>query len=123
MLMPFVPGALMATAALKVPGVFNKSTGFTVTCRLPGRLPAVGLTLSQAAPLLVVGVAVKFVTLELELDRETLCDVAAVLPAAKTKLSEFGFDEIGLDTPPEFAFSVTGTDRFVVPEETLTKPT
>lgn len=120
MVIPFVPGALTATAALKVPGF--RPTGFTLTCRLPGKLPAMGLTLSQA-PLSVVGVAVKFVTLVLELDRETVCDVATVLPAAKTKLSEFGLDEIGLDTPPEFAFSVTGMDRFVVAEEMSTKPT
>jgi len=46
-----------------------------------------------------------------------------VLPGAKTKLSEFGFAEIGLDIPPEFAFSVTGTDRFVDPEKILTNPT
>ena len=71
----------------------------------------------------MIAVAVKFVTLEFELDRETFCDVAAVLPDGKTKLSEFGFAEIGLDAPPEFAFSVTGTDRFVVPEEMLIKPT
>jgi hypothetical protein len=122
MLIPLVPGALMATAALKVPGVC-KPTGFTITCRLPGKLPAVGLTLSQVAPLLVIGLAVKFVTPELELDRETVCDVDDVLPGAKTKLSEFGFAEIGLDPPVEFAFSVTGIDKVVVPEATLTKPT
>ena len=74
-----------------------------------------GLTLSQEMPLLVIGVAVKFVTLELELDRETLCDVAAVLPLAKTKLSELGFAEIGLAPPVEFALSVTGTDKLCRP--------
>ena len=58
MLMPFVPGALMATAALNVPGLESKDTGFTDTCRVPGKLPAVGLTLSQGVPLLVIGVAV-----------------------------------------------------------------
>src|ERR1700677_1457635 len=122
MLMPLVPGALMATAALKVPGF--KPTGFTITCRLPGKLPAMGLTLSQALPVLsLTAAAVKFVTLEFELDRLMVCDVAAVLPDGTTKLNEFGFAEIGLDTPPEFAFSVTGTDRFTPPEEMLTKPT
>jgi len=37
--------------------------------------------------------------LELELERATVCDTAAVLPAARMKLSEFGFAEIGLDPP------------------------
>ena len=39
------------------------------------------------------------------------------------KLSELGFAEIGLVPPVEFALSVTGTDRFVVPERILIKPT
>ena len=122
MLTPLVPGALMATAALKVPGV-PRSTGFTVTCTLPGKLPAVGLTLNQAVPLFVIVVAAKFLTLELELDSETVWDMAAVLPDAKTKLSELGVAEIGLDPPVEFAFNVTGTARFVPPERMLIKPT
>jgi hypothetical protein len=122
-LMPFVPGALMATAALNVPGLLPRATGFTVTWRLAGKLPAVGLTLSQDVPEFVIGVAVKFVTLELELERATVCDVAAVLPAAKMKLSEFGFAEIGLDPPLEAAFNVTGIERAAVPEVTLIKPT
>src|SRR5208282_2724211 len=105
MLTPLVPGALMATAALKVPGVATRFTGFTVTCKLPGKLAAVGLTLSQGEPLLVIGVAVKLVTLELELDRETVCVLAAVLPLGKMKLSELGFAEIGLGPPVEFALS------------------
>lgn len=121
--MPFVPGALIATAALKVPGLESKSMGFTVTCRLPGKLPAVGMTLSQGVPLLVTGLAVKLLKLELELDRETFCDIAAVLPAAKTKLSELGLAESGLGPPVELAFSVTGMDRVVVPERMLIKPT
>jgi hypothetical protein len=89
---------------------------------LPGKLPAVGLTVSHVAPLLVIGFAVKFVILELELDSVTFCDTDDVLPGAKIKLSEFGFAEIGLD-PVEFAFSVTGNDKVVVPEATLIKPT
>jgi hypothetical protein len=72
MLMPFVPGALIATAALNVPGLAPRVRGFTVTCTSPGKGPAVGLTVSHVAPLLVSGVAVKAVTLELELDKETV---------------------------------------------------
>ena len=68
MLMPFVPGALTATAALNVPGLDSKFTGFTDTCKVPGKLPAMGLTLSTGLPPLLIAVAVKFVTLELELD-------------------------------------------------------
>jgi hypothetical protein len=74
-------------------------------------------------PLLVVGVAVKLLTLKVEVDRETVCVIAAVLLGAKTKLSEFGFAEMGLETPPEFAFSVTGIERFVAAERTLINPT
>jgi hypothetical protein len=62
------------------------------------------------------------VILELELDSVTFCDTDDVLSGAKIKLSEFGFAEIGLD-PVEFAFSVTGNDKVVVPEATLIKPT
>jgi hypothetical protein len=88
-----------------------------------GKLPAVGLTLSQDVPVLVDGVAVKWVTLELELVRVTLWDAGAEVPDGKTKLSEFGFAEIGLAVPEEFAFKVTGTEMVAEPEVTLTKPT
>jgi len=47
---------------------------------------------------------------------------AAELPAGKTKLSEFGFAEIGLAAPVVFAFRVTGTVRVVVPDRILIKP-
>src|SRR5271156_1300873 len=96
MLMPLVPGAFIATAASNVPGLLSRETGFTVTSKLPGKPPAVGLTVSQLLPVLVIAFAVKLAILELELDRETVCIVAVVLPCAKTKLSEFGFAEIGL---------------------------
>lgn len=69
MLIPLVPGALIATAALKVPG--DRPTGFALTCKFVGKEPAVGLTLSHCVPLLVMGVAVKLVTLELELESTT----------------------------------------------------
>jgi hypothetical protein len=123
MLMPLVPGALIATDALNVPGLPPSAAGFTVTSRVVGKLPAVGLTLSQDVPVLVNGVAVKLVTLGLELERVTLWDVAAEVPDGKTKLSEFGFAEIGLDVPVEFAFNVTGMEVVREPEVTLTKPT
>jgi hypothetical protein len=71
----------------------------------------------------VIGVAVKFVTLELELERITVCDIAAVLPSVITKLSELGLAEMALGMPVEFTFSVTGMDRVAVPEKTLMKPT
>ena len=113
----------MATAAVNVPGLESKDMGFTDTCKVPGKLPAPGLTLSHGVPLLVIGVAVKFVTLELELDSDTFWDSAAELPGAKTKLSELGFAVIGLTPPVEFALSVTGTEKLVVPERILIKPT
>ncbi|MGB6943053.1 MAG: hypothetical protein WBE37_11700, partial [Bryobacteraceae bacterium] len=111
-----------ATAASKVPGLFIKDTGFTVTCRLPGKPPAAGFTLSHGVPVLVIAWAVKFVILELELESEIVCEVGVVLPGAKTKLSEFGLPESGLGAPVEFAFKVTGMGRFVVPEIILIKP-
>jgi hypothetical protein len=123
MLMPFVPGALIATAALKVPGFDPNATGFTVTCKLAGKLPAPGLTVSHVPPLYVIGVALKLVTPELELDREVVTDAGAVLPGAKTKLSEFGLAENALPIPPELAFRVTGIDKALVPERTLINPT
>jgi hypothetical protein len=97
-----------------------------VTDKSPGKLPAAVLTLSQEIPLLVIGVAVKLVTIELELDSETVCDVATVLPLAKTKLRELGLAEMGLAPPVEFVLSVTGTDKVVDPDWVLTmliKPT
>ena len=69
----------MATAASNVPGLVSKP-GFTVTSRLTGKLPAVGLTLSHVVPPSVIGVAVKFVTLELELELE----LDPALPQAAT---------------------------------------
>ena len=95
--MPFVPGALIATAALNVPGLGKqRKPDLRSPANRQASPPPLGLTLSQVAPPLVMGLAVKFVMLELELDRETVCDAAAVLPGAKTKLSELGFAEIGL---------------------------
>ena len=123
MLMPLVPGALMATAALNVPGLDTSDTGFTVTCKFPGRLPAGGVTLSQDPPLLVIAVALKFDTLEAELASATVCEAAAVAPGAKTKLSELGVAEIGLVTPFPLAFRVTGMDCVVVPDVMLINPT
>lgn len=82
-----------------------------------------GLTLNQGVPLFVIGVAVKLVTLELELDRLIVCDAALVSPGGKMKLSEFRFADIALDPPFEFALRVTGIERLVVPERTLIKPT
>src|ERR1700733_2912882 len=122
MLIPFVPAALIATAALNVPGVLNRVTGFTVTCTVPGKLPALGLTLSQELPLLVIGVAVKLVTLELELDRLTVCVAALVSPAGNTKLNEFKVADIGLEPPLEFALRVTGIESLLLPETTLINP-
>jgi hypothetical protein len=115
-LVPLVPGELIATAPLYVPGFAASGEGFTVTCRVSGKLPAIGLTLSQDSPLLVIGLAVKLVTLELELERLTVCDAAVVLLAGKTKLSEFGLAEMGPGAPLEFAFKVTGTERDVAGE-------
>lgn len=122
-LMPLVPGALIATAASNVPGLLPSVAGFTVTRRVAGKLPAVGLTLSQDDVLvLVVVVAVKLVTLGLELVRVTLWVAAAEVPAGKTKLSEFGFAVIELDRPV-FAFKETGMEIVLDAEVTLTKPT
>jgi hypothetical protein len=88
-----------------------------------GKVPAVGLTVSQAVPVLVIGVAVKLVTLELELETVTVCADTEEPPDWKTKLSEFGFAEMGVVAPLEFAFKVTGTVRVADDEVMLIKPT
>jgi hypothetical protein len=58
MLMPFVPGALMATAPLNGPGVGGSAVGFTVTCNSAGKVPDCGFTVSQFPPSLVLAVTV-----------------------------------------------------------------
>jgi hypothetical protein len=103
---PVVPGALIATAALNVPGL-PRSVGLTVTWKELGTDPETGLIVSQFAPLLVVPVAVNVVTLELLLDTETFCVAAMVLFGGNVKLNEFGSAVRGL-VPPELAFRVTG---------------
>ena len=69
-LMPVVPGALIAIAPVKGPGVAGRAVGFTVTCRPPARVPDCGFTVSHPPPSLVRGVAVNVVTLELLLASE-----------------------------------------------------
>jgi hypothetical protein len=59
---------------------------------------------------------------ELELVNEIVCETAVVLPGANTKLSEFGFAEMGLAAPVVPEFSVTGTEMLVVPAKMLIKP-
>ena len=66
-LRPFDPGALIAIAALNVPPPC-RAPGLTVTCRVLGRLPDAGATVSQFPPLLVTGDAVNEVMVELLLD-------------------------------------------------------
>ena len=102
-LIPLDPGALMAMAASKVPPC--RLAGFTVTCRVLGRPPEEGDTVSQFPPLLVTGVAVKEVMLELLVATVTACVTGTVLLAAKLKLSEFGLVEIGLIPPAELALN------------------
>lgn len=109
-LMPFDPGALIATAALKVPAW--RLVGFTVTCRVAGRLlPEAGDTVSQFPLLLTTGVAVNEVMLELLLDTVTFCVTGTVLLAAKLKLSDEGVVESGLGPPTELALNTTATYR------------
>jgi hypothetical protein len=96
-LMPFVPGALIATAPLNGPGVEGNAVGFTVTCNPPARVPDWGFTVSQFPPSAVLDVAVKVVTLERLLERVTDSVTGTVLLAANGKLKEFGLAERGLD--------------------------
>jgi hypothetical protein len=109
-LIPVVPGALMAMAALKVPPPCSVA-GFTVTCSVLGRPPEEGDTVSQFPPLLATGVAVNEVMLELVLASATFWVTDTVLFAAKLKLSEAGFVVIGLMPPAELALNCTGTVR------------
>jgi len=93
---------------------------------VPGKLPYVGATLTEKGVLLsLIAVAVKFVTLELELESVTVW-LVAVLLGGNTKLSEFGLAERGLVAPLALAFSVTGICKLCgVPPavDTLMKPT
>ena len=120
-LTPFDPGALMAMAAWKLPAW--SPAGFTVTIRVLGRGPELGVTLSQFPPLLVTGEAVNEVMLELLLDTWTLCVAGTVLLAAKLKLSEFGLVEIGLIPPEELGLNTTGIERNPPADEMLRYPT
>jgi hypothetical protein len=107
-LIPVVPGALIATAPLKMPAP-PSAAGFTVTWNELGRPPEAGKTDSQFPPPFVIAVAVKAFTDTLLLDAVTVCDAGTVLFAAKLKLSELGLAVSGLLAPDEFTFSVTGT--------------
>lgn len=102
-LIPFEPGALIAIAALKVPPPCRLA-GFTVTCKVTGRVPEEGDTVSQFPLLLVTGVAVNEVV-ELLVDTATFWVTGKVLLAEKLKLSEVGFVEIGLGPPAVLALN------------------
>lgn len=106
---PVVPGALIAIAALNVPAL-GSAAGFTVTWKELGTVPKAGLMVSQLAPLLVVPVAVKLLTLGLLLETETFCVVAIVLFGGNVKLNELGVELSG-PAPVELAFRVTGMLR------------
>src|ERR1700692_1313019 len=120
-LIPFDPGALIATAAAKLPAW--SPDGYTVTISVLGRPPEVGVTVSQFPPLLVTGEAVNEVMLELLLDTCTLCVAGTVLLAAKLKLSEFGLVEIGLIPPEEPGLNTTGIERNPPADVMLINPT
>lgn len=119
-LMPFEPGALMATAALKVPAC--RLVGFTVTCRVAGREPEEGETVSQFPLLLTTGVAVNEVVPAL-LDTVTFWVTGTVLLAEKLKLKEVGLVERGLGPPTALVLNWTGTETNDPAELILIKPT
>lgn len=79
MLIPLVPGALMAIAPLNGPGVAGNAEGFTLTSRPPEMLPEVGFTLSQFPPSAVRGVAVNDVRLAVAVDKVTDFETGTVL--------------------------------------------
>jgi hypothetical protein len=91
--MPAVPGALIAMAPVKGPGVAGSAVGFTVTCRPPARVPDCGFTVSHPPPSLVRAVAVNVVTLEPLLESAMDCVAGTVLLTENAKLSEFGVAE------------------------------
>jgi hypothetical protein len=120
MLIPVVPGALIATAALKGPEPV-RAAGFAVTCIEPGKLPALGVTVSQLPPLLVTALAVKELTLELLLESMTEFVCGTVLFAENVKLNEFGFADMELG-PGEFTSSSTRTATKPPPPLMFRKP-
>jgi hypothetical protein len=111
---PVVPGGLIAIAALNVPA--PSAAGLAVTWNDPGTLPLVGKTVSQFPLLLVLGVAVKEVTLALLLATETVEDCGTALFAGKLKLSEFGEAVRGLAA---FPLMVTCTVNCAPSAETM----
>jgi hypothetical protein len=126
-LIPVVPGALMATTALNGPAPVS-DPGLTVTCSWPEsgepvRFPDTGDTVSQFPPSLVIGVAVKLVTLELLLETVIVFEMGSVGLAGKPKLSDVGFADRTLDAPDEFALRMIGTARNDPADEMLRNPT
>jgi hypothetical protein len=119
-LIPFVPGALIATAPLNGPGVAGNAVGFTVTCNPPEMLPDTGFMVSQFPPSAVRAVAVKLVRLELVLDKVTDFETGTVLATGNGKLKEFGFAERGL--APGKVSSSTRTEREAPVATMLMKP-
>jgi hypothetical protein len=119
-LMPVVPGALIAMAPVKGPGVAGSAVGFTVTWRPPARVPDCGFTVSQPPPSLVRGVAVNVVTLELLLESVTDCVAGTVLFTENRKLSELGLAEIEL--VPGNVLSSARTERDAPVAFMLMKP-
>jgi len=120
MLIPVVPGALIAIAALNGPDP-ARAVGFAVTCIEPGKLPVVGVTVNQLPPLLVTALAVKEFTLPLLVESMTGVVCGTVLFAENVKLTEFGFADIELG-PGEFTFSSTRTARKPPPPLMFRKP-
>lgn len=121
-LIPVVPGALMAMAALKVPEPCS-APGLTVTWSVLGRLPDAGVTVSQFPPLLVTGVAVNEVALELLLETVRGCVAGTVLLAPKLKLSDVGLVNSGLGPPEGAGLNCTATDTNPAEELILINPT
>lgn len=119
-MMPVVPGALIATAALNVPAP-PSAVGLTLTWNDPGTAPEVGFTVNQFALLLVLPVAVNAVMLGLLLETFTVWVSNTLLPGTNVKLTEFGLAESGL-VPVELALRVTGMLRDPEEEMTLMKP-
>lgn len=120
---PAVPGGTMATCALKGPEP-ESAAGFTVTCKVFGKLPDVGFNVIQSPPLLVVAEAVNEVMLELLVERDTSSVTGIVLPEGKLKLKEFGLAVIVPDpVDPAVLVSSTTSVTDCDPEMMVMKPT
>jgi hypothetical protein len=87
--------------------------------KLPGVVPALGLTVSQLPPLLLEGVAANVSVDEAVMEIKSVCGTVA--PVAKLNVTLLG-DAVNVETPDELTFRITGTVLETPPATMETNP-